>query len=369
MRIPVSIVGNHVFVAGRAGDRSLDLVLETGAGMTLLDREVGGRLGLAIVGSIPGTAAGAAISEMSIAVLPRLEVAGEFVADLSVVLAPLATLQAHAGRRFDGLLGADVLRRFVVEIDYAAGFVELHDPARFAYRGGGAVVPFSIDRNLIVVDAAVVGADGREFPGRFVLDTGAGGPNAIVLAGAFADRQGLESEFAGGVDVVGQGLGGGVAGRLGRVGAFRLGPYEAVQPTALLSRVESGFFAESGIAGVFGNELLRRFRVFLDHPRSRLVLEKNAAFDEPFFMDSSGLTLVAEGAALDRVRVAEVVPGGPAEEAGICAGDRIVTVDGSPVSELPSLARRFLEPGREWTLELDRAGNRSAVRLRTRALI
>jgi C-terminal processing protease CtpA/Prc len=115
--------------------------------------------------------------------------------------------------------------------------------------------------------------------------------------------------------------------------------------------------------------LLRRFRVFLDYERSRLVLEKSGSFDEPFASDASGLTLVAEGAELDRVRVAGVVRGSPGEEAGIRAGDRILTVDGKPVADLPELNRKFLEVGRRWALHLDRDGRGVEVRLRSRPVI
>src|SRR3546814_20611246 len=56
---------------------------------------------------------------------------------------------------------------------------------------------------------------------------------------------------------------------------------------------------------------------------------------------TSGL---AEGLRLDRpggVIVSDIYDGGPADRAGIAAGDVVVPVDGQPVNDLPSLPPRL----------------------------
>jgi S1-C subfamily serine protease len=56
--------------------------------------------------------------------------------------------------------------------------------------------------------------------------------------------------------------------------------------------------------------------------------------------------------------VAVVIPGGPADQAGVQAGDLITAVDGVPVSDPTGLANAIADkrPGEQVALEVDRSG-------------
>lgn len=72
----------------------------------------------------------------------------------------------------------------------------------------------------------------------------------------------------------------------------------------------------------------------------------------------------AKGAGVEQgVRITQVVPGNPADEAGIRVGDVIVAVDGAPVSGRDGLRRRLLERaiGERVGIELVRGGERMRV--------
>ena len=63
-----------------------------------------------------------------------------------------------------------------------------------------------------------------------------------------------------------------------------------------------------------------------------MILEKNAAFAQPFEWDMSGALLLAEGADFDAFRVHAVIAGSPAAQAGLVEGDRIAAIDGRAAS-------------------------------------
>jgi regulator of sigma E protease len=64
--------------------------------------------------------------------------------------------------------------------------------------------------------------------------------------------------------------------------------------------------------------------------------------------------------------VGRVSPGGPAERAGLRAGDRIVAVDDAPVADFPALVEAIsARPGREVLIEYERDGARARLRLTT----
>ncbi|MFO1426774.1 MAG: RIP metalloprotease RseP [Steroidobacteraceae bacterium] len=66
--------------------------------------------------------------------------------------------------------------------------------------------------------------------------------------------------------------------------------------------------------------------------------------------------------------VGKVLPGGPAERAGLRAGDRILAVEGVPVASFPDLVAAIsAQPGREVLLEYQRGAERIRVRVLTEA--
>ena len=69
------------------------------------------------------------------------------------------------------------------------------------------------------------------------------------------------------------------------------------------------------------------------------------------------------------VRIEDVIADSPAAEAGLRAGDRLLTLDGKEIDGLRGYARLLgeLEPGVEVVLEIEREGNHLRVRATLRA--
>jgi regulator of sigma E protease len=66
--------------------------------------------------------------------------------------------------------------------------------------------------------------------------------------------------------------------------------------------------------------------------------------------------------------IGRIVPGGPAEKAGLQAGDRVVAVEGVAVADFPALVEAVsAQPGRAILLEFERDGVRQRARLQTEA--
>ena len=190
---------------------------------------------------------------------------------------------------------------------------------------------------------------GRTVSGLFDIDTGEtkglylNGPfvrkNRLLEAAVDADHKtgakATEKDFTSSV-----GVKGGLA-------EFRLGPFHLQNPPAGLSlATEGGFVANPDYAGIFGNEILRRFKLWLDFSRRRLILRPNSRYSQPFTAPRSfGLLLIAQGPHLRTFVVVRVKPGSPGEQAGFKRNDIVAAVDGRgavsfSLEELQSLFER-----------------------------
>lgn len=240
-------------------------------------------------------------------------------------------LASYAGHRFDGILGVDFIREFVVEIDWIGKVLTLRHRSAFSYRGKGVSLPVTLDaRSHPQVNAAVRLGPGREATGLFLIDIGAS--RGLTLNSPFVVQEQLLTGERTVVPLRGFGAGGALKGVASRIEGLRIGEWVIKNPIAAFSQDAQGAYAATDKQGSIGAEVLRRFRVILDFGRERIILEPNERFGDPFEHDMSGLALQAVGSAFDSFKVVAVDDGSAAATAGVKVGDVVVTIDGRPAS-------------------------------------
>jgi hypothetical protein len=370
--IPFELATRHIIVPVSVnGSRPLSFVLDTGANGALIRSDVARELGLAMEGRLnvggagPGTQSGQFVRR---ATWTLAGLAG-FSQPLTVAL-PLTELPAAMGRPVDGIIGGQFIQQFVVEVDYQAKTLRLHDPAAFSYRGSGESMPIDfVNVTHPVVTAIVTPAGGTPIERRFLFDIGSGG--AVILHSPFVAEQKLLGPGSKTIQAIGgAGAGGRTAGRIGRIESLRLGSFTIQQPIAMFSQDQAGALANPALAGNIGSQIAMRFRLFLDYGRRRLILEPSAIFDQPFDRAFSGLALRAQGADFRTFRVHEVLDDSPATDAGIREGDIIAAVDDVPSSRLTlSDVNNLFEVAATYTLTIQRGSETLRVTLTPRRMV
>ncbi|MCI0349467.1 MAG: PDZ domain-containing protein [Acidobacteriales bacterium] len=139
----------------------------------------------------------------------------------------------------------------------------------------------------------------------------------------------------------------------------------------LYSQAGKGELASNSNIGIIGGEILRRFTAIFDYSRKRMILEPNAALDEPYEHDMSGLFLLAEGKVVKTIKAHRVFANSPAAEAGLREGDVIVAIDDKPAQELTlnQLKQMFRQEGREYALSVRRNGELLTAKIKLRRLV
>jgi len=230
-----------------ANGQRLSVILDSGAGCTVIDSHTASQLGLTLGGTlgVQGVDSGVSAREAhnltaSLAGLPLPS---------DVLTLDLASLSATCGRRVDGIVGLDFFRQHVVQISYSTGCVRFFAPGERFIRGESlALVP----RN----DALCVSMQVNGRSGLFRLDTGCS--SALQLAGR-VDGQRMEKGTSVGVD----------AGEMLYVSSeVRLGGNR-------LTNVRTGVHRDAifqGESGLLGNGLLKKFTVTIDAASQRVSL-------------------------------------------------------------------------------------------------
>ena len=327
--IPIHLASNKVHVPVSMGGETVWFLLDSGANVSVLNREYTEQLGLELRNESTGTnAAGGrsfwyAFTNGPAYGFPTLEVRGH----------PFAVLerrtQSSNGHDSAGLLGANHFQRFVVDIDYPGRTLRLHDPEHFAYDGPGVVVPLELNQNSKALIDVVLKPYGAEpLAARVSVDTG--GRGLLTLNAPFVEEQELLSKLPKSVlTTVGFGIGGVVRHHVGRFEELRIGSLVVSDvPATLAPKGTTGAYGQPDKSGVLDAELLTRFRMIFDYSRERLIFEPREDLAKAFEFDMSGAFLTAQGPDYNQPEVMSLLEASPAAKAGLEVGDVILSIDG-----------------------------------------
>jgi aspartyl protease/PDZ domain-containing protein len=370
--IPFELVARHIVIKIKINNsRPLSFVLDTGDKVGIVDTERAKELGLNLEGELRVGGAGsetlpASYVKGSTWTIPGLE---GFSQPVTLAL-PLGKLAARFGHDFDGIIGSDFIKEFVVEVDYQSRVIKLHDKVRFNYAGAGESIPIELDRQgHPLIEAQVTPVSGSPIKGKFVLDIGSGG--ALALYSPFVAEHRLLGSGLKTIRSIGAGgAGGRTTGQVGRVAELNIGKFKIAAPHTLFSEDKSGAFASTALAGNIGQQIAARFKLFLDYSRKRIILEPAATFGAPFDRAFGGLALSAEDKNFTTFRIIEVLENSPAFEVGLRENDLIIKVDDTPATELTltKLSEMFERP-QSYRLTIQRGEQTLQVTLTPKRLV
>jgi len=338
--LPLDFVGSTPLLAVRVNGATASwFIVDSGASSCVLDDAVAARLKLATVDRGAATGAGKGTvpyrSYRPDAVTFRAGLA-RFTCPLVISL-DLSGQPAILGRRIDGVLGTGLFAQYVIELDHDTATLRLHPRDAFDYRGPGETLPLTFEDNVPHVTARLTVAGGSPTERKLLVDTGS--QDAVDDDLLLKSKTPLV-EVEGGV-----GIGQTYRVSFGLFTQVRLGSFELADVPAVAP----------GVALV-GGEVLRRFRIFFDYSRARMIVEPTAHFRDRFPEGGPELRLHAVPGDAS-VKIHEVPARSPAARAGLLAGDLITAVDGAPVAELTFARVEALlnRPGASFALSIRRA--------------
>jgi hypothetical protein len=201
------------------------------------------------------------------------------------------------GVTIHGIIGYDLFKDFIVEINYASGFIRLHNPDTYQYQNC---------RKCIVKDLEIINSkpyikltveiENQQIPVKLLIDSG--GTDALWLFEN--DAKGINISHKSFEDFLGHGLNGSVYGKRSRVdklmvGKLALNDVNVAFPDSVYFKIDH---KDTGRNGSFSGNLLKRFNVIFDYQHHRISLKKNRYFKESFNYNNAGIELEQSGVRL-----------------------------------------------------------------------
>ncbi len=312
--------GEHIYLEGEVNGTSVNILLDSGAGASVLDSTLASDLELEGSGRLPVMGIGGT-REFSFVKVPSYSVAGALLNDQYLAVIPLAEeFYPSTGERIDLILGYDFLSRFVTRIDYGSETITLFDPDSFLIPPDISVVPAARTMSLLSVEALLEDS----IPINLLLDTGAGG--CIHLTPGFFEKHPdfLQNRPSFKTEIIGIGGEESIIGF--RVSSVTLGDFSV--PGGICSSFNGGDIFNQ-FDGILGAGILSRFIIYLNYNSSSVFLEPSALFHEGLPETLTGMGLeIAE----NELVVSMVVEGSPADDGGVIKGDVLLEIDGHQVS-------------------------------------
>lgn len=315
------------------------MIVDTGAAQTVIDSDVAPELGIsandynALDGLDNEMAMGADVGGVRIK-LKSMTLSGVRVTVSSLLGAVAAFYDPHpfSDTRLGGIIGSDILSRFVIHIDKIAQTIEFILPNDFQYDRSDESLPLTFHGQIPMIEARVTNGPHQSEPSNFILDTGNGGGVTFTQLFTTANpTMELHPVLYSG----NYGLCGPSPAALGKCSGLVLGSDTIPKPIFHVARLRTDVFS----AGIIGNDLLRRFDFTIDYPHGQFYFKKysDAALAWPFLYNRYGLVIQEAQHVPPMYCISKVWEGSAAGRAGLRVGDEVTAVNGTSPLSIPAL--------------------------------
>jgi len=358
----VLFTGGVILMKAQFGDfpDSLNFILDTGSGGISLDSMTCVRLNLKPEPSDRTILGIAGIRQVKFLYNRVLHMPGLTVDSLNFHVNDYDILSSVYGEKIDGIIGYSFFTRYIVSINYDSLKVYIYSRGNFRYPKGGYLLRPLIP-NLPVITAET--DDARSINGRYYFDTGAG-LCALFSSDFVADSNLMDSRKKFYMTQA-QGLGGKATMKLTTLREVKLGPYHFHHVPSYVFDDIYNVTSYPNLGGLIGNDILRRFNVILNYDRHCIYLMPNSHYHDLFDYSYTGLSIYWENGL---IRIGDIMPGSPAEKAGLHADDILLAVNTNFTNNIQSYKAMLQSSGEKLKLIVRRDNQLITLSMRVKSI-
>lgn len=367
-RIPFRLNESHTIISINLNNSGpLNFIFDSGAGATLISEQVADSLGLESGAKRRNVGAS---GEHKVSLIRGVQLS---IDELSLASIDLLSTQTYFeeldnGARVHGVIGYDILVRYVTELNNSAKELVLYKKNGFEYSGPGQKLQIYIVQNLPIANALVTTYNNVQFEGQFMVDTGSRSELIIssptVMEYNMADNIGKYYTIRSSIGTSTRRT----KMRYGRLANFEILDFTFNDVPVALSSDNKGVLAMDFIDGLIGNKLLQRFNLVFDYDRASIYLEPGEAINGDYAVNLTGFTLIFESA---QPVIKNLVERSPADKAGLRSGDQIISINSVLVEDMTAAEIReaFRKEGETLALVIKRNNKLKYTELKPEPMI
>lgn len=395
VKIPFDLINNLIIVPVKVNGTELNFILDTGVQYNIIFNtkitevlELNDARRLQLRGLGQDGYVEAIYSQNNILDLGMIKGLDQ---DLFIITDRSYDLSTKLGINVHGVLGYEIFKDYLVQLDYVRKRVKFYEHEDKYYRKLKKFESFDLtfNKKKPFIDAKIK-SWGKQDDINVHLLIDSGGGDAIWL---FEDlEKGIDPPNNYFYQFMGQGLSGRIYGKKSKIAELSLGSFQFENPNASYPDSISIGNARSYEArnGSIGGEVLKRFNVVFDYQQGKVFLKRNKYYRSPFRYNHSGMEIVFDGniqvnsiksniseflnsvggstsktIAFESLleysfkpsyKIYQIAEESPAFKAGLKANDRLISINGDNCYDmtLQEINYKFSEIGRTVNLVVNR---------------
>ena len=264
------------------------------------------------------------------------------------------------GIKVDGIIGYSFLSRYIVKVDFDSLKIRVFSPGTIKYPRHGLLLHPTL-RGLPIVPLII--KDAKTVDANYYFDTGAG--LCFLISKQFKNDSAVLLKRRKPVTTLVQGLGGKSQMHLTIIKTVQLGKYKFKKVPTYILDDQFKLFSRPSLAGLIGNDILRRFNLIINYPQEEIHLLPNGHFHDHFDYSYTGMSLYNFNGI---IQADDIVEGSPADKAGIENGDVIVGINNDFSNDIEKYKNQLQKTGETITLLIRRENVPIIISMRVRRI-
>jgi hypothetical protein len=316
---------------------TFNFILDTGSGGISLDSTTTATYQIPHVPSGRYIYGIAGVRKVDFAQHNRLTFPGITVDSLDFYINNYEVLSSVYGIKIDGIIGYSFLSRYIVKVNFDSLKISVFQPGLIKYPEHGFLLHPQF-RGLPIVPLRI--KDSKTITSKFFFDTGAG--LCFLLSKQFKDDSAVLLKRRKPSPIEVQGLGGKRRMQLTVIKELQIGSYKFRKVPTYVLDDEFNVLSYPTLAGLIGNDILRRFNLIINYPQREIHLLPNSHFRDAFDYSYTGMTMYN----LDgEIIIDDIIEGTPADKSGLKNGDIIMAINNNFSGNMESYKNLLQKPG------------------------
>jgi hypothetical protein len=313
--------GTQIFIPATLNGHPTQVLLDSGAGITVIDSGYATQLELKRSGTMAVTGLGGE-GTMPLTSDLHLAIGKLSLTHITAGIIDLSGLAVQDAHPMPLILGKEAFNQLIIEIDFHNRKIAFHSPEHFSAPRDATRIALGRHRDTRTIPISVEGAPAVPF------DFDLGNDGALIIYPSYRDATHLLDGRPQSFDLMG-GVGGVTQTKIASIKSITLAGTQMTDiPVEFPDAAENSINSDR-TAGNVGLAVISRFHLIADYPHDALWLTAGTQDrDKPFAKNRAGLDLQP---ADDRLKVLLVRPGSPAERSSWKEGEEIIAIDGQKI--------------------------------------